>query len=265
MNERHQALDLKFLFAALGIHPHELSYYEMAFTHSSCNGLEGTRHEDYERLEFLGDSVIGMVVSELCFTYHPEMEQGDLSILKAQFIKSESEAHYALSLHLEKYIRVGFSFVAPLEGATNILEDVFESFIGALLLDQGRDFTYQFVRKIYESDIRQGGIVLEANPKSRLQEAMQASKKEAVTYALISSSGPAHAKSFTCGVYFEGTLLASGTGTSKKDAETEAAASALAKMDSLSLYEEMEDPTVAALYLDYHDKVYDPSFKKAGK
>jgi len=218
------------LYHQFKILPHNEELYLLAFTHSSFNGMVGTRHQDYERLEFLGDSVIGMVTSEMCYIYHPEMEQGELSILKAQFIRTQSEASYCLKLGLAKFIRVGASFQGHVEDAQSVLEDVFESFIGAVYLDQGVDFTYRMVRGFFEEDIKAGRIEIAQNPKSTLQEAMQADKKESVFYKILSEEGPSHDKMFVSAVYFEGEELGRGKGKNKKAAETAAAADALAKM-----------------------------------
>jgi ribonuclease-3 len=207
-------------------------------------------------LEFLGDSVIGLVTAELCFVRHPEMEQGELSMLKAQFIRTESESHYALLMHFDEYIRVGTSFLIPLKEATHVLEDVFESFIGALYLDQGREFAYQFVRAIFEKDIEDAEVLEESNPKSNLQEAMQAEKKEAVVYKTLSEEGPAHARNYTCGVYFEGTELGRGSGSSKQLAEVAAAKAAL---HALSLDEDpnlFSTPEEATKVLEKYDEDY---------
>ena len=113
-----------------------------------------------------------MVTTELCFIYHPEMEQGDLSKLKSQFIRTESESEYGRKLGLDEYISVGVSFQGPVSKADRVLEDVFESFIGAVYLDQGLDFCYKFVRGIFENDIKTGEVIPDINPKNELQEAM---------------------------------------------------------------------------------------------
>ena len=218
------------LYRQFGFLPHDETLYVLAFTHSSYNGMAGTRHQDYERLEFLGDSLIGMVVSEMCYIYHPEMAQGELSVLKAQFIRTQSEASYCKKLGLDKYIRVGVSFQGKIQDSLNVLEDVFESFVGAVFLDQGLDFTYRLVRWIFEEDIKNGKIHREQNPKSLLQECMQADHKESVTYKIISETGLSHKKTFVAAVYFEDEELGRGTGPSKKAAETAAADDALKKM-----------------------------------
>ncbi len=218
------------LYRSFKILPHNEELYRLAFTHSSYNGMAGTRHQDYERLEFLGDSIVGFVTSELCYRYHPDMEQGNLSILRAQFIRTESEARYCVKLGLDKYIKVGASFAKAAKDSTSLLEDVFESFIGAVYLDQGLDFTYAMVRSIFEDDIKGAVINNRINPKSALQEAMQAESKVSVTYRILGEIGSGEEKRFIAAVYFEGTEIGRGEGRNKKAAETQAAASALEKM-----------------------------------
>lgn len=218
------------LYRRFAILPKNEELYRLAFTHSSYNGMAGTRHQDYERLEFLGDSVVGMVVSELCYLYHPEMEQGQLSILKAQFIRSSSEADYCKKLGLNEYIKVGPSFSKEAKNNVSLLEDVFESFVGAVYLDQGCDFTLNFVRKIFDVDIKNAKIDYAINPKSYLQEAMQADNKESVTYKIIEERGTPMEKVFVAAVYFEGKQIGKGEGHNKKAAETEAAKDALSRM-----------------------------------
>lgn len=218
------------LYRRFMILPKNEELYRLAFTHSSYNGMAGTRHQDYERLEFLGDSIVGMIVSELCYLYHPEMEQGRLSILKAQFIRSSSEANYCKKLGLNEYIKVGPSFSKEAKNNIPLLEDVFESFIGALYLDQGCDFTLNFVRKIFDEDIKNATIDYTINPKSYLQEAMQADNKESVVYKIIEERGTPMEKVFVAAVYFEGNQIGKGEGHNKKAAETEAAKDALSRM-----------------------------------
>ena len=218
------------LYRKFGILPKNEELYALAFTHSSYNGMAGTRHQDYERLEFLGDAVVGMVVSELCYIYHPEMEQGKLSMLKSQFIRTAAEAEYCRKLGLNEYIRVGASFAKDASTNLPLLEDVFESFIGALYLDQGLETCYRIVREVFEEDVKSAKVDLSINPKSYLQECMQAEKKESVTYRIIEERGNSQNTSFVAAVYFEGTEIGRGMGKSKKAAETEAASDALRKM-----------------------------------
>lgn len=218
------------LYRRFNILPKNEELYNLAFTHSSYNGMAGTRHQDYERLEFLGDAVVGMVVSELCYVYHPEMEQGKLSMLKSQFIRTAAEAEYCKKLGLNKYIRVGASFAKDASSNLSLLEDVFESFIGAIYLDQGLDVAYRIVRSIFEEDVKNASVDVTVNPKSYLQECMQADKKESVTYRIVEERGQGGDKVFVAAVYFEGSEIGRGEGKSKKAAETAAASDALRKM-----------------------------------
>ncbi len=223
------------LYKQFKILPHDENLYALAFTHSSYNGIAGTRHQDYERLEFLGDSIIGFVISDLCYQYHPNMKQGQLSVLKAQFIRTESEAAYCTKLGLDRYIRVGTSFIKQAHSNKGVLEDVFESFVGALYLDQGLDICYRIVREIFEEDVKNSTINVEINPKSRLQEAMQADRKESVTYKVVEERGEGMNKVFVSAVYFEDHEIGRGEGHNKKAAETEAARDALSKLAYLNL------------------------------
>lgn len=218
------------LYRRFGILPKNEELYALSFTHSSYNGMAGTRHQDYERLEFLGDAVIGMVVSELCYIYHPDMEQGKLSVLKSQFIRTSAEAAYCRKLGLNEYIRVGASFAKDASTNESLLEDVFEAFVGAVYLDQGLGVCYHLVRNIFEEDIKNASVDLATNPKSYLQECMQADKKESVTYRILEETGSGNAKTFVAAVYFEGQEIGRGSGKNKKSAETEAARDALHKM-----------------------------------
>lgn len=218
------------LLNSFNIAPRDISLFEMAFTHSSANGTAGKNHFDYERLEFLGDAVVGLVTSELIYLYHQDLNQGGMSKLKAQFVKTESEASYALKYHLDEYIRVGKSLQGDVKNNHSILEDVFESFIGATYLDQGREFAYKMVRSFFEDDIKNGSVIRDEDPKSQLQEAIQAENKESVTYRIIDEWGPSNNKHFVSAVYFENDILGTGEGRSKKEAEFAAARNALSKL-----------------------------------
>lgn len=220
---------LDFL-STFGIVPKDQKVFEMAFRHPSVNGdREG--QGDYERLEFLGDSLIGLAVAHLLYLAFPKKDQGELSVLKAHFVRTKAEASYARELHLDEHIVLGSSFQGN-QIPDNVLEDVFESFLGAYLIDQGLDKVYAFVLDFMKDKIKEGEgpAKKEENPKSALQEAFQAEFRESVTYKILKESGPSHQKTFVAAVYFEGEELGRGEGRSKKEAETLAAAEALMKM-----------------------------------
>lgn len=217
---------LSFL-SSLDIHPTNIDIYKLAFTHSSYNSMQGTKHHDYERLEFLGDGLVGSIVSTLIYFSHPTMQEGDMSILKASFVRRDSEASYALKLGLEEMIIVGKSYQDSLH--PSVLEDVFEAFVGAIIVDQGLEWASHFLIDLLKDDIANATIEVDANPKSALQEMMQADFKQSVTYKIIAESGPSHEKTFLAGVYFDGAEIGRGTGKNKKEAESAAARDALAK------------------------------------
>ncbi len=224
------AAPLSELYKVIGITPHDETLFELALTHSSYNSDANTKHHDYERLEFMGDSVLGFVVADLIYKNKSDMEPGKMSKLKSFLVKSHSLALFARQIGLEKYIRIGNSVDREkMFKADNVLEDVTESLIGALYLDQGLDFTYNFI-KSYILDliinIDEDDIV---DYKTQLQEALQSQYRESVQYVVDKVEGPAHDRTFTVSVVFNDIVLATGTGKRKKDAEEDAAKNALKK------------------------------------
>jgi len=221
--------NIQELLVKFNIKPHSLESYEEAFTHSSFNADANTKHRDYERFEFLGDSVINMVVTEYAFKVHPEMGQGNLTKLKSMLVATNSLSKLALKYGLDQYIRVGNSFVAQISQSKHLLEDVFEAFIGAVYLDQGFDFTKKLLLDVFAKEIENFKMSEMTDYKSKLQEETQAEHRESVVYEVISETGPAHDRSFTVRVTFDGIELGVGTGSTKKQAEQNAAKQALEK------------------------------------
>lgn len=211
------------------IKPNNISLYEMAFTHSSYNADANTKHCDYERLEFLGDSVLGCVVNELAFKSRPDMNQGGLTKLKSSLVSTHALADFAREYHFQDYIRVGNSFNRNLKDCDNILEDVFEAFVGAIFLDKGFVIVRKFLISTLYRDIQKFHIEDMKDYKSRLQEEMQVEHRESVTYEIVSETGPAHKRHFVVKVMFDGIPIGKGEGNSKKEAEQNAAKDALEK------------------------------------
>ncbi|MDY6429613.1 MAG: ribonuclease III [Bacilli bacterium] len=221
---------LRELITNLGLEIHDENVYERALTHSSCNGVNNTKHQDYERLEFLGDSIVGMVVTELCYLYHEDLGQGTLTMLKSKLICTQTEANYAVKLGLDKYVKVGQSFVKNEASLLPLYEDVFEAFIGAIFLDNGLIAAHDVVYKIYEEAVKEYRYEDVKSPKNILQEYVQADSKDALTYRILKEYGSGEDKRFVAGVYINGTELGRGEGRSKKIAETHAAEVALSKL-----------------------------------
>ncbi len=217
------------LLEKLSIKPKHVSLYETAFTHSSYNADANTKHHDYERMEFLGDSVIGMVVSEISYGARPEMTQGPLTKMKSVLVSTDNLAALARKYDFPNYIRVGNSFSGDISKAKHLLEDVFEAFIGALYLDQGFDVTRKLLIDIFINPIKNYNEEDSTDYKSKLQEEIQAEHRESVVYKVVSESGPSHDRRFVVAVMFDGMELGRGEGTTKKQAEQMAAKLALQK------------------------------------
>lgn len=222
--------NLNDFFLKYNIKPRNKELYEMAFTHSSFNSDVKTHHHDYERLEFIGDSVLGFVIAGTLFKTHPEMREGDLTKAKSFLVQTEYLANLARRENYTDFIRAGHSLTV--EEATkhnSILEDIFEAVIGAIYLDQGIKFTTRFIRNIYGDDVKNFELTDLKDYKSILQEAMQAEYRESVIYKVIDEKGPPHNKTFFVEVKFNGLVLGRGEGKSKKQAEQNAAKEALSK------------------------------------
>ena len=220
---------VKELLEKLEIRPNKIELFETAFKHSSFNADAKTKHHDYERLEFLGDSVLGCVVSELAYKSHPDMAQGPLTKLKSALVSSHALANFAREFDFPKYIRVGNSFSNDVSKSDHLLEDIFEAFIGALYLDQGFEKARKLLTKIFLEPVKKYQLEDSVDYKSKLQEEMQAEHRESVTYEVVKETGPAHDKHFVVRVLFDGIELGVGEGSTKKAAEQLAAKQALEK------------------------------------
>jgi len=221
--------DIREFLKQFDVEPKHVVLYEQAFTHPSYNADANTKHHDYERLEFLGDSVISLVVAEMSFVSRPDLNQGNLTKMRSALVSTNGLSNLARSKNLHEYIRLGNSFSGDVSKANHILEDVFEAFIGALYLDQGFKTTKAVLVDMFIDQIKSFNIDALTDYKSRLQEEMQAEHRESVTYELVSESGPAHEKKFKVRVLFDGIELGVGEGSTKKEAEQLAAKKALEK------------------------------------
>ena len=218
------------LFRSKGIHITNEALFELAFTHPSYNADAKTKHHDYERLEYMGDAVLGFVAADLIYKNHPDMDQGLMSKLRSNIVRSASLASYARSINFADYIKTGNS-IQPrqINESNKILEDVFEAVIGALYLDKGIAVAYEYIKAFILDDILKAKIEDLTDAKTKLQEEMQAEYQDRVTYVVTNIEGPAHDRTFYVDVMFNEVVLASGKGKSKKEAEENAARKALEK------------------------------------
>ncbi|ELK21696.1 ribonuclease III [Anoxybacillus flavithermus TNO-09.006] len=206
-----------------------------AFTHSSyVNEHRKRLHEDNERLEFLGDAVLELTVSQYLFEQFPQMSEGELTKLRAAIVCEPSLVTFAHALSFGDLVLLGKG--EELTGGRmrpSLLADVFEAFIGALYLDQGMEAVVQFLEKTIFPKIREGAFSHVMDYKSQLQEFVQRDGSGVLEYKILQERGPAHNKEFVSRVSLNGEELGVGVGRSKKEAEQRAAQMALAKLKQL--------------------------------
>lgn len=192
---------------------------------------------DNERLEFLGDAVVDLVVGHALFARYPEMREGEMTRLRALLVKESHLAEMALALGLGEFILLGRGEEASRGRAKpSILSCAYEAVIGALFEDGGYPVAAAFIEHHFLPVLdSQRQRLLQADAKSRLQEILQERYSEAPTYVLDSAEGPDHQKTFAVSVCFRGMVLARGQAASKKEAEQAAAAEALLKLPELGL------------------------------
>ena len=212
----------------------DIAIYEQALTHPSYNGDANTKHQDYEKLEFMGDAVLGYVTADLVYKNRPEMSEGNLTKLRSVLVSTKPLAAYARKIHLDEYVRIGHSITqTQVKESDKILENVFESLVGAIYLDAGLNTAYRFIKKVLLNDILSYDADNLTDYKTKLQEEIQAEHRDAVQYVTVSQSGPAHDRTFTVQVRYNDIILGTGTGKSKKKAEEMAAKDALSKRSVL--------------------------------
>ena len=200
-----------------------------ALTHSSLGHETRRRHFDNQRLEFLGDAVLQLVITEHLYARFPEFSEGQLTKLRSRIVSREGLKVHALQIGLGNYLMMGRGEESSGgRQRASILADAFESLVGALYLDGGLDEVRRVILTITEEDL---APVLEApgevNPKGQLQEILQAISPQSPSYRIISQQGPEHEKAFVAEVSWEGILMGRGSGFSKKLAETAAAQDAM--------------------------------------
>ncbi|MDF2963200.1 MAG: Rnc [Paenibacillus sp.] len=221
--------NLKQLQAALNITFRKPELLRQAFTHSSyVNEHRVSNFKDNERLEFLGDAVLELTVSEYLFDTYPERSEGELTKLRASIVCEPSLVNFAEELEFGSYVLLGKG--EELTGGRTrpaLLADVFESFIGALYLDQGLEVVKTFLRKHLFPNLPNQGKLLTVDFKTHLQEYTQQHNMGMLEYKIVDERGPAHEREFVAQVIVNETLLGQGSGRSKKEAEQHAAAQAL--------------------------------------
>jgi len=211
----------------------EIFYLERALTHSSYNKEKNTKHQDNERLEFLGDAFLDAIISAEIFTKMKGVTEGKLTKTRALIVCESSLVRVANKYDLGNYMYMGHG-----EESTggrhkdSILADAMEAIIGALYLDAGYEVTKKFVVNSFKDIIREAvDGKLFSDYKSEVQEVLQKKAKNiSITYETEREEGPAHDKTFFVNLRCNGKVMGSGIGKSKKEAEQKAAKATLEKL-----------------------------------
>lgn len=215
--------------ASVGVTIENEKLLKQAFTHSSyVNEHRRKPFEDNERLEFLGDAVLELTVSQFLFKKYPTMTEGELTKLRAAIVCEPSLVSFANELEFGQHILLGKG--EEMTGGRErpaLLADVFEAFIGALYLDQGIDKVVEFLDRVVFPKINAGAFSHVMDFKSQLQELVQRDGAGFIEYRVLQEKGPAHNKEFVSRVSLNGAELGVGSGKSKKEAEQHAAEMAL--------------------------------------
>ena len=221
------------LEAKIGYSFKNKKFLETALTHSSYANEKhaGNSCLSYERQEFLGDSVLGLVTAEFLYAHEPMLPEGRMTRLRAELVCEASLHKTALKLGLGEYMRLG-------KGEANtggrerpsILADMVEAIIAAIYLDAGMDEARRFVLKNVLGDVEISEQRRSADYKTQLQELVQRKSNQSIAYELVSESGPDHNKLFEFEVKINGLPSGRGTGRTKKEAEQMAACKALEAM-----------------------------------
>lgn len=224
---------IKDLEAAIGYRFQNISLVQNALTHSSyANEHWHNSLMSNERLEFLGDSVLGMVVAEYLYRNFPDRPEGELTRMRADMVCEQALALVAERIGLGKHLLLGRG--EEQSGGRNrasILADAVESVIAAMFLDGGMDASKAFIDRFVLCDVPVTKLH-NADYKTALQEKVQEKKNQVLTYTLVGESGPDHDKRFQVQVNLNGQVVGTGTGSSKKRAEQDAARDAMAHLFS---------------------------------
>jgi len=216
------------LLKKLNIEPQNIDLYKQAFIHTSY-AYENNLDYSYETLEFLGDACLELIISEYLYKEN-KFQEGEMTKLRASYVCENACYEYATDLGFSDLVMLGKGEINTGGNQKKaILADIFEAFIAAIYLDLGFDKAKKVALNIIVPYIKNKDILFFSDYKSELQEAVQDVQKE-LTYELINESGPSHDKHFEMAVKIDNIVYGTGEGHTKKEAEQEAAKSALKKL-----------------------------------
>ncbi len=218
----------------IGFKTENTDYYIKAITHRSFLELNPDLEKSNERLEFLGDSVLNMIIATYLFENYTEEEEGFLTKARSALVNRERLYQTADKLHLNDYIMYNHKYLSDsVEGLHTIMADTLEAVIGAIFLDKGltkaEEFVLENIVYLYEDD---ESFLIDKNYKGQLLEYTHAKRLEQPSYIVTKIEGPEHKREFTIEVYIGSTLYGVGKGRSKKSAEQDASRLAISRIRS---------------------------------
>lgn len=226
MEERNIDADLSELQTVIGVQFNDIAFLKSAITHRSyLNEHREATWDHNERLEFLGDAVLELVVTDFLFNKYEEKPEGELTAVRAALVNTNSLSAASEALGVNKFLLMSKGESKD-EGRARqyILANAFEAFIGAIYMDQGYDAAQAFIAgQLFKHTEQIVSMRLWQDPKSRFQELSQEHASVTPTYETVSQEGPDHDRVFTVGVFLRQEKVAEGTGRSKQEAEQKAA------------------------------------------
>jgi ribonuclease-3 len=230
--------EIDSLQETLGVSFEDIAYLQQSLIHRSyLNEIPDSSLESNERLEFLGDALLGLVVAGELYHRFPDLPEGNLTRLRSALVRTDTLARVARSLNLGDCLYMGKGEEET--GGRNRQRNLacaLEAVTGAVFIDRGFEVAREFVLRVLASEFEP--VIsgkLGRDPKSKLQEIVQAQKQQLPVYQVVDSTGPDHEKIFTIEVLVDGILLGHGTGKSKRGAEQEAARVALERLEGENL------------------------------
>lgn len=216
------------LLQKFNIVPNNRKLYDIAFTHGSYGTKHGLDY-NFERLEFLGDSVLSLIVSEYLFNKYPNYEEGKLTKLRANFVCESALIYYSDELNLKKYVKISVEDDKISNNEIlSITADIFESLLGAIFLDQGLECAKDFISKVIFKYIDENKVFF-SDYKSKIKEYGDAEEVD-VNYEILDEFGVPHDKTFIIAIFVDGNQLGVGKGKNKKEAEQMAAKQAIKRL-----------------------------------
>lgn len=236
MLDKRRVRTLSALSDKIGIRFSDLILFHQALIHTSyANEYKGADIVDNERLEFLGDAVLDLVISDYLYRHFPDLPEGELTKARATIVCEQTLAQHSVKLGIGEHLLLGRGELSSGgRERVSILADAFEAVIGAIYLDAGFSRTFEFILKHFQRDL----LMVERGEynndyKTILQETVQKNTDGKVQYEVVSERGPDHDKLFEVAVVVNGRRLGTGAGKTKKESEQNAARQALIELHAL--------------------------------